>query len=312
MPRIAHCFKGMASGAMLALMVTLCGCAPSDGVPDFVASGLEEAVTAAVAESLVQGRFRLHGSPQGIDELSSDRASQLAAAFVSAFADYLSPRLEAEHGLPIAYHRLQPCERPLYARSSYQPLRGAVQRPTRGAIGAWWLVALCDAGTPAVGVAVSAAATDVSLTSQGTLDLATLAGNEFHVLGVRGQHWGTVSSPEEAAIGVHLATGRHVSSTPELIAPGLASAGPWNSWWRMTLDTPVRGRTTTGAREPLETDNVGIRGGLLVLAELRQPDTEELVEPVSGGGSSVRWVPHRIQRSPDIPVELSPAVMEGR
>lgn len=113
-------------------------------------------------------------------------------------------------------------------------------KPYRRPYGSWWLVTFCDpALTPTVSVAVSALATDLSITD-GKLTFPRISGNEFFGIGIPAGHQGEFpSSPESAVQATAQQTRALVESPPELVMPLKTDGPPQAARWHMSLKTQV-------------------------------------------------------------------------
>lgn len=274
-------------------------------------SAIRNAVSPVVANLLDRnGRFPVAPTNLPADHLSGGQAQRFARQFGRQFGPMLSEGLEHERGAPIRFHKLEPCGRPLFAHSPYEALPATAPRLLRLAVGPHWLVTLCDPAGPAIGVAVAALATDVSL-QNGRLMLPGGQGGGFVPRGIPSAVESEVLSPERAAVAIAAMTGRHVSAVPELIGPRYGRS-PHNSAWRVTLEAPAQVRTSRGAvrqvtelfaRMRLQTrDNISI-----LVAEEEQPAIEDVRIPLWEGvvdGQPVPYTTVRLTRRAGVPHNL--------
>jgi hypothetical protein len=237
------------------------------------------------------GRFVLTSTPSGEPEITEVQAVALAAAWPQQWGRFLRTYLESEHGAPIQFDRLVPCQTPLYARSSFAPLAPQVHRTVRRAYGPWWLVSLCEGPTPAVSLAISAYSTDLTIVD-GRIQLPAVSGNHFLPAGIPHGWDGAVRvSPERAALAASMHSRRLVASVPELYAPAPARARPQFAAWRIRLDRPVtlRGERTLDRRSHAEvyvTGNGREGSGerLVHVGTPEQPDHVEFQYPMNVDG----------------------------
>lgn len=221
--------------------IALFGCHDAPTAPATELPGIRQYVTDAVAEQLdADGRFVLAAPASGaVPELTAEQAATFARLFVEQFLGAgTDPYLESDHGGRIHFDRLTPCGRPLYAASSFEPDPAATAFLER-VVGPWWLIAFCDPDRPALSLAVSALATDLTIVD-GQLRFPFFGGgSEFIWRGVPASWEGPVpSSPETAVLRAHLKTGARIAAVPELIAPYLGFA-PQAALWRLKLEQPV-------------------------------------------------------------------------
>jgi hypothetical protein len=215
--------------ALCVLAILAVSCGGSDvGTENQAATQLGAVVTGEAATALNGAElFTLPRASEG-SEITADAAERLAVAHLTTYEEFLRPRLEEGRGAPIRVAGLTPCGRTLYAQSSYEALTGDVARPIQSAFGGWWVVTVCDGGSAAAIVAVSALATDVSVGTGNVLKFAKdVAGNEFLVSSVSPSHsFGRLVTPEEAVLSAHSRTGKRIRAVPSLVAASIGNGGP--------------------------------------------------------------------------------------
>ncbi|MGH7926192.1 MAG: hypothetical protein ACREQV_00150, partial [Candidatus Binatia bacterium] len=136
---------------------------------------------------------------------------------------------------------------PLFAESPYGAFPTGYHPGFKKAYGPYYLVPLGSGDITQVVVAVSAYATDVSITVEGWIDFPSHHGNEFISRAVPAGATGyQIRSPESAAIEAAVATGALVAAAPQLVLLGRPYS-PLQAAWRVTLDRPVTGRSLVGA-----------------------------------------------------------------
>lgn len=157
--------------------------------------------------------------------------------------------LERTHGAAINFKALKSCGRALYARSAFNAPPQSIPGPYRRVHGPWWLLTYCDAGgSPAVSVAVSAWATELTMQA-GKLHFPRISGTEIVAVGIPLGHVGEFPMSPEAAVALGAQQmGRRVSKVPELITPLSSEGPPQFARWHLTLEAPTTVRTSSGAR----------------------------------------------------------------
>ncbi|MGH7657688.1 MAG: hypothetical protein ACREL6_05595, partial [Gemmatimonadales bacterium] len=231
--------------AVLVQLVFCTACADhTPGTTDASAPiNLEGVVTGAAAAAVgADGRFKLPAPPAGSEEeISGERAVELAAAWGRQFASFFERKVESTRGMPVDINNLKPCGRPLYASGNYEPLPATVPLIFRRPFQSYWFVALCGrSGEPEVSLAVSATSTDLTLVD-GRIRFPPLNGNNFYVTGIP-RHWNggpLPYSPEAAALEAAGRTARQVTLVPELRMPDLGKTIPQGARWLVTIDAKV-------------------------------------------------------------------------
>ncbi len=204
---------------------------------------IEHLVTGPAAEALVAtGRFEtVHTpTPGGLPEISEAEARRHATAWIRDHGQPWKRFLEEGHGAPVDVEALEPCERPYYAASPFEPLPREVPLPTHRAYGPYWLVTLCGAaGGPQARLAVSAYNTDI-LDEAGRYKHVHHGGGEYSVSPIpKDEAARRFATPEDAVRMVAEVTGRAIRRAPELVR-GLE--GPGWSHWRIVTDGSAQAR----------------------------------------------------------------------
>lgn len=189
----------------------------------------------------------------GRPQLAVATAESLAVAVARRNLPYDRERLDREHGGPIAYRWMIPCGRTAYAAPAFERLAGddpaTAAWPEQKAFGPWWLVTLCaPGGEPQLSVAVSAYATELRVTADGSIEFPAIGGNDFLPLGIpRGRAADELPTAEAAAVLAAKLSGRRVAAAPELVAPYYREDAPQGARWRVRLDGPARILTAGGS-----------------------------------------------------------------
>ena len=316
----------------LALVAALAACA--DGTPLGVSVGppsvaeLRTATTDAAAAAIgPDGRIQLTAPTGGLQPgLSADDARAFASAWMVQFAPVMRSALERDHGGPLSPAELKSCGRVLYARSPFIAPGNEIPAPYRRAYGPWWLVTFCDAAqAPTVSVAVSAWATDLSLTG-GKLMIPRISGNEFVAVGIPVGHVGEYPSPPESAVELAAQqSGERVSAVPELVMPPNTEGLPQEARWHMVLEAPAAFQTASGnvvGRDVfVSVPRLGTSKLVTMVASATQPSAinvtwtplPKLGEPgesyVARARAQVESTP--VVRRADTPIHLVPTSMVG-
>jgi hypothetical protein len=269
-------------GASLVVLVLIVGCdeaAEQSLAPQTNARVLPSYVTAELASLITaDGKIALAAPSLEPGEIDEARALALASAYVQTFASFHKTYLERGVGSPVDPLSLKPCDRAFFAATPYGPVQ-AVDAPTYVAklYASHWLVALCAPNGSVQGNLVVAARNfDVGIEG-GQIRFTMSHGNDFRLEAAPGGRQ-VPMSPERAIQLVHAATGAHVASVPELIAPHEHFSAVW-ARWRMRTDIPVTvERVTSGARQQLTELYVGYGG-------VKEPEVLEI--PASTQPSSV-------------------------
>jgi hypothetical protein len=210
------------------------------------------AVTPGRLATMITGSVRLGATgeievdgavPTWRAQISETRADTLAEAWSRVFASMARTFLERQHGEPINVAALHACGRTYFARSPFQPLPASIPDATQRTFGPYWLVTLCDGSGPAISLAVSAYATDLTLVG-GELRFPQLSGEEFKWVGIPAGSAGLPLPPEEAVATTFVQTGRRIAATPELIISGRSI--PQLARWHLRLDSAASLRTAHG------------------------------------------------------------------
>jgi hypothetical protein len=303
---------GMWSTLLCVAFPLVYGCDNTAALPSHDVA-LKRFVTGNAANHLHGGdTFSFDIVAAGADpEITMSQAELLAQAWSSTYAALLRHYLETGHGGPIAVDRLVPCGRPLYAKSSFEPLDASIDAGFRRAIAPWWLVGLCQNGQIAVSLAVSALATDLTITGGRIQFPLTGAGNEFFPMGVPSSWEGPVpTSPEDAVTQAARATGLRATEVPELIAPAPHFGPPQRAAWRIVLEAPASmhgsrsGRTVAASivfHGPVRSANRSRPTAAIVIPTADQPSPTRGVLTGPGGRTVILSV------RAGVPLQFEPA-----
>jgi hypothetical protein len=318
-----------APGALALTLMAACGDQRVDDATGPVPPTVLRAVPTSQAASSLnnQGQFNLSGPAVGARELSSTQALQIAAAWAREFAPKIRRTLERERGGPIAFNRLRPCGRPLYAESAFEPLPSDLPAGIRRAYESKWLVGLCAGNELQVSLAIAAGAADLRVVD-GAIQPGAERGGEFFSLGIPSTWESPVGlTPERAAQLVGQATGRRIARAPRLIAASPRAAYPQGSTWEFELESPVLVRGAS-SRVNRQTDRIhagfhtrvgrnrDIRQDLLLVGATAQPAELSVTVRIHGGNAVRDAQPtmrtFTIPRRADAPVLLEQPTFEER
>ena len=217
-------------------------------------------VTEDVATRLTaDGRFILSTSvvspPGALDE---SQAKAIATRYVRDVASSKIGEWTAAHGAAIQPATLTPCDRALYSASPYEPLNATpVSEITVRTFGPHWVVPMCaPGGRLQVVAAFSALATELATNVGSPNQPLPWERSDVMSFGVPLGTFGSMYSPEGAALYAFTAAGKRVSSVPELIMAAMPGS-PVLVRWSLDLETPI---AVTGARSAASRE----RGSLLV------------------------------------------------
>jgi len=238
--------------ALLLAGVLVAACGP-DGIthpePDV---DIRPYVTGAAAANLdASGHFVFAEpvSPTPFAIVSSQRARELAVADVRTWAPLVKSDWEKQRGAAIDLGRITADLRVYYVPTPFGPVPERFHLSYRRNLGPYYLVRMMDGPTPVMMVGVSAYVTDVEINAQGQTVLQPLGqGGEFieHGLPVDTGFF-RVFTPEQAVVYLGRLSGRKVTEVPELVRLAMPYS-PTVSLWKLTLDQPVRVRTTATSR----------------------------------------------------------------
>lgn len=241
-----------ALGALLgaSLVGALASCERSEPMsapprPPAVASGF---VVGDAAHALdANGRFTAAAlsasDEQGL--ISSQRAADLAAAYIRTFGANFQGAWESERGGPLDLASLR-VDRVYFASTPYGAVPDNVHPGFRNGLGPYYIVILTSGGRPALGLAVAARNTQVQIDQAGLVVLPRSHGNDFWGQAValdpsRGYH---PISPEEAVSIVGTATGAKTAAVPELQLRSYREA-PIGATWKLRLDRSIGGNAAS-------------------------------------------------------------------
>jgi len=248
-------------------------------------------LTEAVAPFVdAQGKFVFPTPALAPGEIAEDSARTLAVGFAQILGGgdgNWKPNLERDHGGPIDWFRLAPCDRAYYALPAYGPpppwVPGYVSRPAAP----FWVVPLCNTrDEPEVTVSVSTLATNLTLVDGKLRFPQFTGGGEFAIYAVlpgwaRGR--GVWIRPERAVELVTSGTGARVAAVPTFVQRGRADGQlffPDISRWRLELDRPLTVRSVV-TRAQYDTRELWV--GMA-------PGGEQLLVPRAAQPDSVLWL----------------------
>jgi hypothetical protein len=239
-------FRASIACAAIAAGIGVLACSDKNptGIPVVapLRSELLASVTGAAAMAVdASGRFQLAAPVAGrYPEITAADANGLAATWAREYGPLHLRFLQETHGGTINFHTLAICGRTFYVRNAFVPPSADIPSPYLKPYGPWWLVTMCAPGdVPTVSVAVSAWATELSI-SNGKIKFPFVSGNEFFGIGIPlGQVGEFPGSPEAAATLVAKQSGRRVVQVPELIMAANTDGPPQAARWHLTLDSPA-------------------------------------------------------------------------
>jgi hypothetical protein len=193
-------------------------------------------LTGRAAEALApDGRFRLNAVQRHpMSEITSSQAVQIASVWTHTNGPWLQHAFEQDRNAPVDSRRVAQCGRVVYADTPYQDLPPTASHTIETVFGPWWLVTLCDERGPAISVAVSAFAKNLTVGN----GVVTGIGNELFATGIPTKLSSVPMSPEEAVQLAVSETGARVSEVPTLVM-GPRPASPQTAKWLITLDRPI-------------------------------------------------------------------------
>jgi hypothetical protein len=199
------------------------------------------------------GLFVLRGERSG--EISVDQARTLATAFWRDVGPYISGTIEHDRG-GIVHTQLVPCARSYYVESAYTNVPVEVPINLQKELGAQWLVGMCVGTTEEVVIAVSAMATDASV-SGGRI---TVGQANFFCMGVPvGAE--IPAAPENIAAVSANSSAKRVSAVPGLTMRAFP-ASPTTAVWQVAIEAPaVAIGAVSRSSRPLQTFVAGALNG---------------------------------------------------
>ena len=237
--------------------------------------------TASLATMLTEGaRLNRSGEIQvagpvatWLPQITLGRADSLAQGWVRAFASMDRSLLERQRSAPIHVPALRVCGRTLFARSAFDPLPSTLPAYIQRSFGPYWMVTLCDGQAPAVSLAVSAYATELTLANGEVRFPIPSIGEDFKWMGIPVGSPGLPLPPEEAVATMFAQISRRVAAAPVLVIPG--NSIPQLARWHLRLDSTASFRTKNGIVREQDVYVGKLRAGDTVLARLApaQPDS---------------------------------------
>jgi hypothetical protein len=296
---------------------------PSEPQADRRPPDLSTAVIGAAAANLKDGEFQLASTPPvtTIPQITAAQAEAIALAWRAPFGTPRREYLTREHGAPVEPEQLSTCGRTFYAASAFDPPAPSVasdpmQLATARAFGPWWIVPLCAAdGTPAVALAISAYAADLTI-EHGSLVLPTRGGNWFLAQGVPPGTTRWPVTPEDAAARAAGSSGRRVTEVPMLIAPPFVKGRPQDARWLLNLDGPAIGTAFDAVMRIYAWQPTGTGAVHLGVAAASQPDQLTgyyMAHPPTPGRTPTRedFAPLTFHRRTDIALDVTDVPLTG-
>jgi len=271
-------------------------------------------VTGEAAEAVNSlGHFQFPMPAAGAyPQISESEAVTLASADLGFYGKVAVGLYEKDRGGPIKLDRLKPCPRAFLAATGYEPVQPQISEFTRKVVGSYWVVSFCDGSVPQVSIAVSVHATQAGLLSKsGVVDLTKASGADFNPMGVPiGVQ--IPLSPEEAVTIAAKATGKRISSIPELIIPPWP-ASPHLARWRLALEAPVRVR---GSKSRVSRSTTELFVGVFdswrsVLLEADPSSSAERSETFFDAGSAGASTTFTLMRRTGVPRVVEPITPEA-
>lgn len=185
--------------------------------------------------------------------ISPREAQALATAYLRVFGPTARTWLEQLHGRPLDFAALRPEGAVILAESPFEAMAPSVDPPDRKRAGPYYVVTLHASYGPAVTVAVSALASDITVDAAGVHSTASVRGNDFRVWPVpRAGSAAPALSAEQAIAGAFRTFGEPIDALPVFERKGLEYF-PQEGAWRVVLAHPVqvRLRATGDVRETL-------------------------------------------------------------
>lgn len=191
-------------------------------------------VTLLAAESLAVADAKWLGNPALIGNLVST--------------------LEQEHGGPIAFAVLAPCERPTYAVSAYADFPPPVPGWVRRGFGSHWAIPMCQSGGPAqLSVGIPDEPRDLRIVDGQLVFRQFGGGEDLNLYGISVRFpSGLPLTPEEAVEAVYRTTHVRTSDTPT--AYNLPVNLPLCASWRVPLERGTSVRDVESGETALATE----------------------------------------------------------
>lgn len=174
------------------------------------------------------------------DEISRQRAWELADVWIETLGPRLAETWEEERGSEIDWSQLKRCGPTRYVASPLEAPPKAVPLSVRRYVGPWWLVNYCATGEAQMNVAVSAWNTDLTI-EDGQLQFPSRAGNHFVIdpIPQSAKFKDTrLLSPSRAKQLARTVTERRPAGRPELVAQPFVK--PQFAHWRIRMPEPTR------------------------------------------------------------------------
>lgn len=240
-----------------ALLVCMSACRPSTAPlvgtqPVRVDTAWVSGMAASAVDPMT-GLFRPGGSSWMVTSPASAESVAIAVARLigsPAQGGNLRGYTEGEHGAPIDWERVRPCQRNTYSTSPVGTIPPKVPGWLRRSLSSHWAIPLCDTdGLVQVSVGVPDAVRDARIVN-GALVLRQFGGGEeFDVTGVPHRFSSGLPLPPEEAVRA-LAIVAHVRTNEVPVAINqydeVAGQLPLCASWRLRVDQPRFAFTSTG------------------------------------------------------------------
>lgn len=220
-------------------LLVLIGCGdqqlPGNGIVAPVSPGRLATMLTGNARLTASGEIQVSGPIlTSRPQIAASRADSLAQWWARTRAAMARPMLERQHGAALNIPALHVCGRTYFARSAFDPLPISLPDYAQRSFGPYWIVTICDDAEPAISLAVSAYATDLTL-ANGRVDFPKVSGEEFKWVGIPVGSSGLPLPPEEAVATMFAQTHRRVAADPELVI--LGHSIPQLARWHLHLDS---------------------------------------------------------------------------
>jgi hypothetical protein len=279
-----------AVGRLLAVLVLVSACDRADLNPTEstdVAPDIKAFVAGEAARHLgPDGRFSLASAraPDDVPIITSERARELAEAFLRTWGESHAPVWERERGEQINIGALELSPVVYYALTPHGRFPDGYHGAYRRMVGPWYILHFTSGGEPVLGLAISAYSTDLTI-EDGLIRQPREGGTYFEPRAVaktsRARHGYSPMTPEDAVALVGSVTGAQVTDVPELVVRN-SGWDPLLAHWKLTLDRPVRvirkevrGSSAPGERAAVREIYVA-PGGILLIPGHGQPASERM------------------------------------
>jgi hypothetical protein len=224
--------------------------------PDITALVAGEAAAALDDQGRLVIDAEIRATTEGVPLVSSNRATELAMAFVKSFGPAFQSFWERDRGGPVPLASLRASSRTFPIQTPFDKVPDVGCHPaTVRLLGSFYLMTL-DTQEPVVQMAVSAQTAEYSVDSNGDLDGPSRTGNDFihNAISSNGM-W--VITPEQAVAVAARATGALVVEVPRLTRRNV-SYSPTVALWRITFDRDINVRRTDGTQSQTRALYIGV------------------------------------------------------